>query len=135
MKNLYSIFLGIALIVFLSALVPFQVANLQGSWKSTTDNSEFILYLDQPSNNLTGSHCSVQQNGNRIDCRLDDTDLSISGRVNDATTVTVTFKSFSGGATGKATIKKVTPTTIEWTIIKKPQGEFYIPMNAVLTKF
>lgn len=125
---------GSILIVAVSAFGTLQTANFQGTWKSTTARSEFTLSLKQLSSELTGSHCSVQLDGNRIDCGPDDSDVSITGAVNDPAVVTVSFKSFSGGSAGKATIKKLTSTTVEWTIIQKPRGEFYIPSHAVLTK-
>lgn len=114
--------------------LSFQAADLQGHWKSTTTTSEFTLSLNQVSNKLTGSHCSVQQSGNKVDCGLDESDVSISGIIDDSAIVTVEFKSFFGVSVGKATIQKLTSNTVEWNIIQKPHGEFYIPMKAVLTK-
>lgn len=134
MKRSLCLIIGLAIVFALTAWTSPRVADFQGHWESSTEGSAFTLTLTQASKKLTGAHCSVQQKGNRIDCGLDDSEVSISGTVSDPTTVTVSFKSFYGRSSGKATIKKLNATTIEWTIIQKPQGQFHIPMHAVLTK-
>jgi hypothetical protein len=101
----------------------------------TDGASEFQLPLVQSSGNiLSGTHCSVQRRGARIDCGLDSLEASISGIVKDSSIVIVTFKSFYGGSSGKATIKKIGNSSIEWKIIEKPKGEFYLPMKAFLNR-
>jgi hypothetical protein len=107
--------------------------DFSGTWTYSTSNSEFILELLQNSTDITGTHCSVMQGGNRIDCS-DDEVLSIKGFLKNQKNIVVDFKSFYSGTNGKATIRKINNSTIEWKIIEKPAGEFHIPESVILKK-
>ena len=111
-----------------------NIANFSGKWSYSTERTSFLLVLNQKGNVLTGNHCSTMAGGNKIDCFLDATDMSISGTVSDPNTVTISFKSFFSETSGKATLKKISNTQVEWTIIEEPTGEFYLPGHAVLNK-
>ncbi len=110
-----------------------SVSNFAGTWSYSTATTEFQLVLSQNKDNVTGGHCSVQRNGNRIDCGVDNTEQSISGIANSSDSVVVNFKSFTSGSKGRAVIKKISPTTIDWKITQKPEGIFYVPVHAVMT--
>jgi hypothetical protein len=122
--------------VFLCALSSKaqDIANFNGKWSYTSDRTSFLLVLTQKQSILSGTHCSTMAGGNKIDCFLDATDISITGTVTDSNLVTITFKSFFSETSGKATLRKIGPTQIEWTIIEEPKGEFYLPTKAVLFK-
>lgn len=109
-------------------------SNFNGYWTDGIDGSVFDLLLTQKGSTLTGSYCSTMLNGNKIDCDIDSTDLSINGVVTNSNTVTVDFKSQFSRSSGKAMIKKISDTQIKWVIIKEPKGEYYIPNSAVLSK-
>ncbi|MDR7211866.1 hypothetical protein [Flavobacterium piscis] len=112
-----------------------QIANFQGKWKiSSTDTDEFILTLNQNNSVLTGSHISVQLNGDKIDSTLDTTDISINGNVSSNTQVLVTFTSAFSNTSGKATLTKISPTEIAWKIVTPPSGEYYFPKEVRLYK-
>lgn len=110
------------------------VPNFTGNWHTETANASFDLDLTQTKNALRGSHCSVQNGGNKIDCVLDETDISITGIVGNSSTVTVTFTSQFSQKKGSAKITKMNDSTIVWQIVTKPQGEFYLPNQATLKK-
>lgn len=110
------------------------VPNFTGNWHTETANASFDLDLTQTKNALRGSHCSVQNGGNKIDCVLDETDISITGIVGNSSTVTVTFTSQFSQKKGSAKITKMNDSTIEWQIVTKPQGEVYLPNLASLKK-
>lgn len=108
--------------------------NFSGKWHVETETSSFDLNLSQVNNILSGSHCSVQKGGNKIDCVLDDTDVSLTGTVGDSDSAVVTFTSQLSLKNGTASIKKISDTEIQWKIISDPQGSFFIPDQATLTK-
>lgn len=111
-----------------------KVPNFTGKWHTETASTSFDLDLTQNKNALRGSHCSVQNGGNKIDCVLDETDISITGIVGNSSTVTVTFTSQFSQKKGSAKITKMNDSTIEWEIITKPKGVFYIPSHTTLKK-
>ena len=110
------------------------VPNFSGKWHTESANASFDLHLTQTKNVLRGSHCSVQNDGNKTDCVLDDIDISITGIVGNSSTVTVTFTSQFSQKKGSAKITKMNDSTIVWQIVTKPQGEFYLPNQATLKK-
>jgi hypothetical protein len=111
-----------------------KMPGFAGKWHAETRTSSFDLTLSQDGSSVYGSHCSVQQNGAKIDCVSDDDDLSITGKVNDATTAVVTFTSQMTQQKGSATIRRINDKTIEWKITADPQGEFQVPRQTILTR-
>lgn len=112
-----------------------QIANFQGKWKiSNADANEFVLTLNQNNSTLTGSHTSVQANGDHIDSALDNTDITISGNVASNSQVLVTFTSSFSNTSGTATLTKISPTEIVWKIVTPPSGEYYFPKDVRLYK-
>lgn len=136
MKKLFYVFVVIALILILPTVFAKNqtIANFNGTWGYTTENSQFDLILTQNANVLTGSHCSAMLSGNKSDCGIEASDLSISAIVSDPIIVTVNFKSYFSGLSGRATISKLSDTQIKWTIIEKPKGEYYLPEVVTLIK-
>jgi len=110
------------------------ISQLSGFWTYTTETSAFDLSLSQTGGSLSGAHFSTMLNGSKVDCGIDSLDASISATVNNSNFVTVDVKSYFSGATGKATIRKINDTQIEWKLIAKPKGEYYLPDNVVLNR-
>lgn len=129
---------SVAYFCLVSCLFSFRsgnaVPNFSGKWHTESANASFDLDLTQTKNALRGSHCSVQNGGNKIDCTLDETDISITGIVGNSSTVTVTFTSQFSQKNGSAKITKMNDSTIVWQIVTKPQGEFYLPTHTTLKK-
>lgn len=125
------IFIMIILVAFASNEV---IPNFSGKWHAEASSISFDLSIYQKGNSLSGFHCSVMNNGDKIDCVFDETDLSLSGIVGDSLTVLVTFKSQASLKTGTAKISKLNDTTIRWRIIRKPNGLFHIPEEITLKR-
>lgn len=89
----------------------------------------FVLELYQDGLSVYGKHSVVGQNGAKIDAP----DASIEGTLS-GTVATVTFRSSFTISTGTAEITYVDANTIKWKIIAPPDGEFYLPMEATLTR-
>src|ERR1700748_1447578 len=109
--------------------------NFNGKWFHEAGTSSFELDLIQGVSNspIIGSYCSVQQNGNFIDCAHPATARNLTGIVNDSTAI-VTFKSGYCNCWGMAIIKKTDETHLAWKITQAPQGIYHIPMIDTLTK-
>ncbi len=123
----------IILFLILNILTCFLKVNAQndftGNWNSSS--SDFTLSIKQIKNKITGSHCSILQNGNRIDCATDE--RTIRGTIH-GDSILVVFKSTYSMKSGTAVIKRINDAQIKWEITKKPVGEFYIPTTAILKK-
>ncbi len=134
-KGGYKILL---LLLFAAVLVSFSAiktfTNFSGKWHAETANVSFDLKLTQIKGRVSGSHCALKLGGSKIDCVLKDTDVTITGAANNSASVQVTFISQFSQKPGTATITKMNDSTIQWKIINKPNGEFYIPSQMVLKK-
>ena len=126
------------LLLFSTALVSFSAnkpfADFSGKWHAETASTSFDLNLTQVKGRVSGSHCSIQLGGSKVDCVLKDSDVTITGTANNSASVYVTFISKFSQKSGTATITKMNDSTIEWKILTKPKGEFYIPSRMVLKK-
>jgi hypothetical protein len=126
------------LLLFTTALVSFSAImparDFSGKWYEETANTSFGLNLTQVKGRVSGSHCSIQLGGSKVDCVLKDSDVTITGVANNSASVHVTFISQFSQKPGKATITKMNDSTIEWKILTKPKGEFYIPNQMLLKK-
>ena len=87
MRNTLSTILSLA-IFLISTKAKCQVTSFQGNWSFSTNTSEFSLSLSQKGNSFTGSHRSILQNANKIDCSDNSAEASITGIVNDSAIVT-----------------------------------------------
>ncbi len=128
----------IKVILFTTLLLSFSTSNaltdFSGKWHAETATASFDLNLTQIKGRVSGSHCAVQMGGQKIDCAIKDNDVTIIGNANNSTSVKVTFISQFSKKQGTATITKMNDSTIEWRIIIKPKGGFYLPNQMVLKK-
>ena len=126
------------LLLFSTALVSFcafkPFTDFSGKWHAEAASVSFDLKLTQVMGRISGSHCSIQLGGSKVDCVLKDSDVTITGVANNSASVHVTFISQFSQKPGKATITKMNDSTIEWKILTKPKGEFYLPSQMVLKK-
>ncbi len=100
---------------------------LDGHW---VDNSTgFVLDLYQNWKAVYGQHLIVAQNGNKIDSM----EASINGQL-EGRTVSVDFQSSFSKTAGQAEITYQDDGSILWKIITPPDGEYYLPEEAVLTR-
>ena len=118
-------------LVSFSANTP--ITDFSGKWHAETATVSFDLNLTQIKGRVSGSHCAVQMGGQRVDCALKDDDVTITGNANNSASVMVSFISQFSQKQGTATITKMNDSTIEWRILTKPKGEYYLPNQMVLT--
>jgi hypothetical protein len=120
-------------IILLFLIFSFAICSAQqdfrGTWQWKSNSSVFTLKLTQKQDSLSGQHCCVAQNGNKIDCSIKN-EITIHGFVKNDSAF-ITFKSTYCRKTGKAILNKTTPGEIQWRITKEPKGEYYLP-KAVL---
>ena len=126
------LFLCTAALVSFSANTP--ITDFSGKWHAETATASFDLNLTQIKGRVSGSHCAVQMGGQRVDCALKDDDVTITGNANNSASVKVTFISQFSQTKGMATITKMNDSTLQWRIITKPKGEYYLPNQMVLKK-
>ncbi len=101
---------------------------LTGHWEDVKTNLK--LDLSQVWKDILGHHLIVAQRGNKIDT-LDATTITGTLQGNVAT---VQFQSSFASDLGTAQITYVDTNTIHWQIITPPNGEYYLPGEAKLTR-
>lgn len=101
--------------------------SLDGHWEDAVTGLSLDLYQDWK--NIYGHHTIVAQGGNKIDTL----DVSINGSL-QGKVATVQFKSSFTNDTGTAQITYIDVNTIQWKIIDPPDGEYYLPAEATLTR-
>jgi type 1 fimbria pilin len=125
-------------ILFTTLLLSFSTSNsftdFSGKWHAEIVTASFDLKLIQVKGRVSGSHCAIQLGGSKVDCVLKDNDVTIIGNANNSTSVKVTFISQFSQKKGTATITKMNDSTLQWRIITKPKGEYYLPNQMVLKK-
>jgi hypothetical protein len=106
--------------------------NFNGTWNWSSTTANFTVVISQVNNTVTGNHCSVSSNGERIDC-AESTESSINGTV-QGNSLIVTFTSSFSLEKGIAIIRWIDNSSIEWEITQKPKGDYFIPNKVILTK-
>ena len=101
--------------------------SLDGHWEDT--GTGFMLDLRQDWKNVYGQHSIVAQGGNKIDALEASINGSLQGKV-----ATVQFQSSFAANPGTAKITYIDVNTIQWEITDPPQGEYYLPEKATLTR-
>jgi hypothetical protein len=107
-----------------------------GKWEQYTvaSSGTFSMSLTQTRSGIIGQYCVIAKNGNKIDCDPVN-NPNITGVVNGHSGIAnLTFSSFFGAASGKATIARRNNQLI-WHVVELPQGgNSYAPLNAILHK-
>lgn len=123
-------------ILLLLFLMPFYGSSqdISGSWSWQTENGEaqMEIILKAEGSDYTGHHCSVFQNGNRIDCVIDDNPASINVRRTAENTFEGSIK--SGYSLRKGKIRFLfnpEAKTLIFNILEAPEGMYYLPKRAV----
>lgn len=101
--------------------------SLDGHWVDAATGFTLDLYQDWKT--ITGQHQIVSQDGNKIDSL----EASITGSI-QGQTADVQFKSSFTNHVGAAKITSIDANTITWKIITPPEGEYYLPAEATLTR-
>jgi hypothetical protein len=128
--------LSFLLIVFFQATVypNSDFADFQGKWTSVDEDISLDLDLFQTGDELTGYHCSVTKHAQRIDCFLESDNMgySIDGIVK-GNQADVTFLSTYCMKYGKAKIV-MHGDYLYWEVTEFPDGEFWLPLSAILKR-
>jgi len=112
--------------------------NFNGIWIYHRNGYTFTLELVERGDSLVGTHCAVTRNAARVDCGIEDDytarPISIRGALGKST-IHVRFQSFYSAATGEARLVHRGDRLV-WSIVtgSVTDGEFFLPMNAVLRK-
>lgn len=110
--------------------------SFDGEWdkSSMVSNGTFSISLKQTDSKIIGQYCSITKNGHKIDCDPEN-NPNITGVVDDRSgSANLTFSSFFGATTGKATIA-LRHGQLIWHIIEVPRGgESYAPLDAILVR-
>lgn len=101
--------------------------SLDGHWEDATTNFNLDLYQNWKA--IYGTHTAVANGG----AKIDSLDASINGNL-QGKVVTVQFQSSFAPDPGTAQITYLDVNTIQWKIIDPPDGEYYLPMEATLTR-
>lgn len=133
-KILFQTFLLIVFFIFFSMnLYPNSYSeDFQGKWTSVDEDISLDLF--QTGDELTGYHCSVTKHAQRIDCALESDDMgySIDGIVK-GNQANVTFLSTYCMKYGKAKIV-MHGDYLYWEVTEFPDGEFWLPLSAILKR-
>ena len=101
--------------------------SLDGHWVDAATGFTLDLYQDWK--NIYGNHTFVTEDGKKIDSL----DVSIDGRLSGQV-ATVQFQSSFTTDTGTAEITYIDVNTMQWKIIDPPDGEYYLPAEATLSR-
>ncbi len=131
----YGVFL---VTLLLGGMAPFahaqEPANFQGVWDmEETGGLTFGLELYQKGETLSGYHCGMTSDASRIDCSLAaEDDASITGSIS-GNVAKIRFTSAYSGQIGMAKLT-LRDDSLLWEITAYPNGVYYLPDQAVLTK-
>lgn len=112
--------------------------DISGSWRwFEEEDKAFEIFLerantDQIANfDFVGTHCGVYQNGNRMDCAVEDYSIfiklqsenSFTGKIKSAYSLT----EFEIRLTYLESDKK-----LRWEVTKQGEGQYYFPLKVIL---
>ena len=126
---------------FISLLLMFNSfcgssQNISGSWswQAENGNSMMEINLDAEGEDYIGYHCSVFQNGDRIDCVDEDKSASVYVKRTAENVFEGTIRSGYSASEGKIKLEyNPEEQILLFKILKAPEGIFYLPENATLS--
>lgn len=107
-----------------------------GHWEALghPDGLDFDLHLQQRGAKISGHHMAVNADGTRIDGYTDGEPPSVDGEIKSGSQeVELQFQSSFATTTGKAKIK-LRGKRLIWTVTSPPNGDYYLPGEAVLVR-
>jgi hypothetical protein len=131
-------------ILFVVCFTTFNLnaQNISGTYRWKNDDgrkyfeitlSAFNITLGSPVKSYKGEHCGVFENGNRVDCSIDQFTITLDQVAENIFTGSI-FSEYS------QTISEIKITyipasgNIKWEVTKHGGGQNYFPMNAILKK-
>lgn len=122
----------IGLVLFYAFLTCSGQTYFSGVWHWSASGATFTLNLIQKNDSLSGYHCAVAQNGNRIDCQPNH-ETTIQGMILRDSAI-VTFKSLYSRKYGTAIIRKTESGSLFWKISIPPSDQYFLPDSVILTR-
>jgi hypothetical protein len=128
---------SILIVLFLFSLNTY-LQDISGSWRwFEEEDKAFEIFLEKANPDqladydFVGTHCGVYQNGNRMDCTLEENSIfikqqgknSFAGKIKSAYSLT----EFEIRLTYTETEKKLL-----WEVTKEGEGLFYFPLKVIL---
>ncbi len=128
---------SILTVLFLLSFNTFS-QNISGSWRwFEEEDKAFEIFLEKANPDqladydFVGTHCGVYQNGDRMDCSVEENSIflkrqsenSFTGKIKSAYSQT----DFEIRLTYLSEDKKLL-----WEVIKKGKGQYYFPLKAIL---
>ncbi len=111
-----------------------EAADFHGDWSAGEDTElSFGLDLRQDGASIIGYHCGTTKDASRIDCSIVGDETTIEGSATE-NRAEVRFTSAYSGAVGTARLTLQAGDTLLWEITEFPDGEFYLPAKAILTR-
>ncbi len=102
-------------------------------WKKNDDQHDFSVQISMQDGFLLGKHCYILDYGNKIDCSSEREDVSFRVSYRGIDSVQMNIRSYYSGTLGVAEIK-LKNGKLHWKLINAPEGEYYLPREAVLIK-
>ncbi len=129
-------FLTVCALALISCTGQNSTVSWEGTWNWEKDSDDLIfsITIEAKADGFVGSYCAVAQGGNRIDCGIKGDEPSFTIPSTKHKAITVEFKSYYGGETGKAKIE-IKSGKLMWQIMEKPTaGMYFCPDDAILIK-
>jgi hypothetical protein len=123
-----GIVLSIALLT--SSIITVAHADFVGRWcwDNNSDINAFSVVIHKAGEIYKGSYSAVAQRGNKID----DNDSAFSFKVGMKSKIRTRLAAGQSRNSGLIELKLPSDHRLEWSLLKAPIGEIYIPKFAVL---
>lgn len=99
----------------------------QWCWDQNSRVSAFSIVINKVSGIYKGGYYSVAHNGNKID----DNETAFSFRATQKKVIKTKLKAGISGNMGLIRLE-IFNNKIDWSVLKYPKGEIYVPQKAVL---
>jgi hypothetical protein len=110
-----------------------------GSWRWDDEGRSFAIYLDkanptlQAGFDIVGNHCGVFENGNRMDCEVEDLTIFLKKQSNNVYLGKIQSAYAMTDFEIRLTYLKE-EEKVHWEVTKKGEGIFYFPLNVIMNR-
>lgn len=113
-----------------SSLNPFVG---QWAWEKSDAKRSFSIKIYEKGDSLFGTYCGLLDNGAKMDCAIDSTDIAFAFKKTTDKVVNFIFQSYNENDLGKASLTREGEKLI-WHIIDPPKTEHYTWNDAIMLK-
>ncbi|RPH29517.1 MAG: hypothetical protein EHM93_17230 [Bacteroidales bacterium] len=113
-----------------------QKCSFCGNWKweKNDEKHDFTLQILQKDTIVVGKHCYILNAGSKMDCSDNDNVFSFKFKPSNTDSLVLGIRSYYSNQVGQISLKYKNGK-IYWKLVKAPKGEYYLPREAVLTKY